>query len=228
MIKQVLICDCETTGVDEEAKLIEIGIVLYSLDHHTTLQEFATLIPCDSENSAEKINRIPQGALNQIARDKWLIESAALQIEAMSEAAEIVVSHNTEFDRRFFKSLAEKTWLCSMMDFRWPFASKPGLSLVSLALEAGIGVNGAHRALPDCQLIAKIFDRCEDLQSQFAIALRPKAKFQAVISYERRDECKALGFRWDPVQRIWWRSMAIEDAELLPFRVTQISETRAA
>lgn len=228
MITDVLIVDAETTGTDESAKLIEIGMILYSCEHHTTLQEFSTLIPCADGNPAEKINRIPPGALDKIGADRWLVEAAALQIEAMSEATDIVVSHNSDFDRRFFKSLAQKTWLCSMMDFRWPFASRDGLSLVNLALEAGIGVASAHRALTDCRLIAELFNRSDNLQELFRVASRPKARFQAVVSFDRKDEARAAGFRWDPVQRIWWRSMAIADTELLPFRVTQISETRAA
>jgi DNA polymerase III subunit epsilon len=227
VIKRALIVDAETTGIDESAELIEIGMVLYSLEHRTSLQEFATLVPSTSGNPAEKINRIPSRALEEIGWLKHLYETSSVFSEAMVESADVIIAHNAAFDRRFFPAL-HQPWLCTMEDFRWPFASRDGLSLVNLALEAGIGVASAHRALTDCRLIAELFNRSENLQELFRVAMRPKARFQAVVSFERREEAKAAGFRWDAAQKVWWRSMAIEDTELLPFRVVQMSETKAA
>jgi DNA polymerase III subunit epsilon len=58
---------------------------------------------------------------------------------------------------------------------------------VSLALSHGIGVSSAHRALTDCSLIAALFDRMEKLEAMIEEAKRPKALFQAQVSFKDKD-----------------------------------------
>jgi len=228
MIETCLIVDTETTGLDNKVdRLIELGLILYSVRHQTVLQEFSTLIPSDEGNPAEKVNRIPEAALLDWMERPHLVDIAWHQIAAMGDEAEAFVAFNSEFDRGFF-TRSDKPWLCAMSDFKWSRASREGSSLVALCLDYGIGVSVAHRAMTDCLLIAELFNRSYDLQGMFRIASRPKALFQAVVSFDRKDDAKAAGFKWDPVARIWTRMMAIEDAELLPFRVQQMSETKAA
>jgi DNA polymerase-3 subunit epsilon len=64
-----------------------------------------------------------------------------------------------------------------------------------------------HRALNDCLLIAALFDRADDLQSLFEFAMRPKAMFVALVSYDDRDLAKKAGFRWNEpgYERMWVR-----------------------
>ena len=117
-----------------------------------------------------------------------------------------------------------KPWACTKYDFTWPRQTREGESLVNLALEHGIGVASAHRALTDCQLIAALFDRMDDLQGMFARAMRPKGVFRALVSYDDREQAKSAGFRWDGATKQWTRRMAIEDAQALPFKVAQLQE----
>lgn len=228
MISRILIVDSETTGTEDSSDLIEIGMVLYSVENRCSLQELSMLIPSTSENAAEKINRIPGAALDEMSAQKELCEAGTVLGQAMAEAADAYAAHYAEFDQKFLGFLPDKPWICTMSDCEWPKASRQGMSLVSLALEYGIGVSSAHRALTDCRLIAALFDRSDDLPQILSRAMRPKARFQALVSYDDRKLAHERGFRWDAAQKIWWRSMAIEDAELLPFRVTRIGETRAA
>lgn len=227
MIKRILIVDSETTGTDDASDLIEIGLVLYSVENRCSLQELSMLIPSTSTNAAEKINRIPGAALDEMAAQKDLCQSGMVLAREMAEAADAYAAHFAEFDQKFMRFLPDKPWICTMSDCEWQRASRQGMSLVNLALEYGIGISSAHRALTDCRLIAAIFDRSEDLLQILTRAMRPKARFKAIVSYDDRRLAQERGFRWDAAQKVWWRSMAIEDVELLPFRAVQMSETKA-
>ena len=63
MLRNVLIVDCETTGLDREKdRVIEIGYVLWSVEHRTMLEVYSGLLYAP-ENPAEHINSIPATAL---------------------------------------------------------------------------------------------------------------------------------------------------------------------
>ena len=231
MISRALIIDTETNGLGDTAQVIEVGAILYSIENQCVLQELATLLPA-LVNEAEPINRIKAGALTEIEEPRSV--SFALELLfAMSKAADVYVAHNAEFDSKKmigdsrFLPLASLPWLCTMADFKWPLATREQGSLINIALDHGVGVASAHRALTDCRLIAALFDRMDDLQSMFRVAMRPKGLFQALVSYEDRELAKQAGFRWYPESKRWMRSMAVVDAQALPFRVSQIEGSNA-
>ena len=229
MIRRCLIIDVETTGLNPAVdRVIEIGAVLYSVTNRTTLVQFSVLVAND-ENPAEKVNRIPVSALREV---RELDDSPApLQstLTTLRSLADVIVAHNAEFDRSFFRGKwLELPWLCSAFDFTWPAASRDVSGLIHLALEHGIGVSSAHRALSDCQLIAALFDRMAlygcDLQEMFAHAMRPKALFQSLQPFDHNEVAKAAGFKWDGTSKRWTRRMAIDDAATLPFKTIQLQE----
>lgn len=151
------------------------------------------------------------------------------ETDGLDDTAQVIeVAHNAEFDSKKmvgdtrFLPLASLPWVCTMSDFKWPLATKEQGSLINLALDHGIGVASAHRALTDCRLIAALFDRMADLPAMFDVAMRPKALFQALVPFERKDEAKAAGFKWNGSDKTWTRQMAIEDAAALSFPVRRL------
>ncbi len=152
----------------------------------------------------------------------------------MVEASDLIAGHFVDFDRRFLaaagwveakpESERPRPWLATE-DMPWP-RSEPGVRLTEVALYHGVGVTQAHRALADCQLIAALFERMvelgHDLEAMFAHALRPKAIFQAEVSFADKDKAKAAGFRWNAQRKQWLRSMAIADAAQLGFPVREM------
>jgi DNA polymerase-3 subunit epsilon len=226
MIHRALIIDTETNGLEDTAQVIEVGAILYSVENQCSLQEMSTLLP-SLKNAAEPINRIKVTALAEIE----LTRSVSFAMEllfAMSKAADVYVAHNSEFDSKKvfgdtrFLPLASLPWICTMSDFKWPLATKEQGSLINIALDHGVGVASAHRALTDCRLIAALFDRMADLSAMFEVAMRPKGLFQALVPFERKDEAKAAGFKWNGADKTWTRQMAIEDTAALGFPVRQI------
>lgn len=226
MIRRCLIVDTETTALDpQKGKLIEFGAVLYSVTTQSALVQYSTLIPC-SENPAVAINGISEAVLAEI-EPGWYADPF---VDRLRFTADVIVAHNAEFDRQWFKGgWLGLPWLCTMTQFSWP-CGKEGDGLVSLALAHGIGVSSAHRALTDCQLIAALFDRMKlfgrDLQEMFAHAMRPSAMFQSLQPFAENEIAKAAGFQWNkpgPLrEKRWTRRMAIEDAAKLPFKTMEL------
>ena len=225
MIDSLLLLDTETTGLDETAVCIEVAAGLYSVPYEATVQSFSALCRAPS-NPAEKINRIPE-ALVQTAPPG---EIAWARVAELAADVDAVIAHGVDFDRRFVPPghvLLSKPWICSLEDLAWPRSEKSGESLVKLALAHDLGVSHAHRAAVDVDLLARLFmcvvEMGTDLQAFLAYGLRPKARYQALVPFERKDEAKELGFAWEPETKRWLKTMATEDTETLPFPVRWVA-----
>jgi DNA polymerase-3 subunit epsilon len=239
-LDRVLIVDTETTALEiQRGQVIEIGAILYSVKHQTALQKYSTLLPAPS-NPAQQINRIKETALRDITPEQT--QRGLLMLTDLARDAELVVAHNAEFDKKWFglprndqisiptllnANGQALSWVCTCHDFEWPNQTRPGQSLVNLALAHDIGVSTAHRALTDCDLIAALFDRMENLLPMFERTLRPKARFKALVSFHDKDLAKEAGFTWFGDRKTWERIMAVEDTQQLSFRVTQLGPTQS-
>lgn len=224
MLTSILILDTETTGADDGACCVEVAAVLYSVTHAATIAAYRSLIAA-LDNPAQTINRIPEG----LVRAAPAPDVVWPQVHALAAGVDALVSHGADFDRRFVpRDVTTAPWICSMNDLAWPRARRPGDNLVALALAHDLGVSHAHRAMVDCDLLARLFTRVvelgTDLQAFLAHGLRPKARFQALVPFERKDEAREAGFRWnEDGQRRWVRTMAVDDAHALPFPVRVIT-----
>lgn len=234
----VTILDTETGGKDKTtAEVIEVGVILYSLDHFTALESYSVLLRCAGQPAeSERINGIPSAAL-PFGRDA--AEAWAIVRRGFLERSKAVLAHGAEFDKGFTppELRALRPWICTNEDISWPLEGG-SRALVALTLAHGLGVEAAHRALCDCNMIARLLTRCHemghDVKAMLRRGLRPKAKFQALVSFDDKDKAKEAGFRWLPDERnpggknIWVRTMAVEDAATLPFRTVMISPPSAA
>lgn len=222
-IRFAALLDTETTGVDPSRdRTIEVAVMLFDVKHAQPVASFASLIRGEAKNEAEEVNRIPATMLPE-AREAERVWSAAKWI---MEPAQVVVAHNSEFDRQFTPDLG-KPWVCSENDIAWPGRARGG-SLAHLALSLGLGVASAHRAMCDVDTLARIFTRLaekgHDLEAMLKHAMRPKVMCHSLAPFEKKDEVKAAGFRWDADKKVWWRRMPLEDTEKLSFRVRVVSQ----
>ncbi len=223
MIERILILDTETTGVIEGSTAIEVAVILYNVTYAATLRSFSSVMQA-AANPAIHINRIPEGVLVDAPPGAavWAF------VDSIAASASAIVAHNAEFDRRFVPEgiLVGKPWICSQDDLVWPRSSKPRESLVNIALAHDLGISHAHRAMVDCDLLARLFTKTAEmgynLQEILAYGLRPKATYQAIVPFEQKDLAKNAGFRWNPDNKTWTKRMALEDAEKLTFKLEVI------
>lgn len=209
MINNVTIIDFETTGLNpKEDCVIEVGAILYSVRYQATLAQCSTLIPVDA-NHKENINKIKaewtQGGFTGFGYAFDLIEQYI-------NRSDYIVAHGKSFDSQWTfgdsECLLGCEWLCTYEDFIWPHNPKP-CNLIQTAVNHGVAVTSAHRALVDCQLIASLFDRATDLQGLFAQAIaRSNDPWEVVIAqvcYQDKDKPKAQGFNWnrDYAPELW-------------------------
>ncbi|OKH19726.1 hypothetical protein [[Limnothrix rosea] IAM M-220] len=105
--------------------------------------------------------------------------------------------------------------------------------MINTALNYGIGVSSAHRALTDCQLIAALFDRVSELGEldsilKTAIQRSKEAKIRAIadVSFDNKHLAKAHRFRWNPDQRYWFKDLRESDLNLeqkdYPFSIQKL------
>jgi DNA polymerase III subunit epsilon len=228
MINNVTILDLETTGLDpEKDEVIEIGAILYSVKHQTVLQQASTLFPV-KENPQEHINKISVCASNVSESVDLIRNEVSSLFSGMFSWSNYLIAHNAAFDKQWRTGIheidfwfQENPWLCTLNDFIWPRNSKPS-NLITTALNHGIGVTKAHRALSDCQLIAELFDRTEDLQGLFereiARSNEPRYLVIAQVDYDSRQLAKDFNFYWefykDTPKKVWQKELRESDLNI--------------
>ena len=224
--RRILILDTETTGLDpKKDQVIEVAAITYDLAYRAPVECFASLM-FSNGNAGEKFNHIPPDLL----LDAPPPEIVWLQILRMAKRSDIIVAHRAEFDKSFSPAdlQAMKPWVCSKFDLEWPGEKRLGEHLVHLALAHKVGVLDAHRAMTDCDILARLFTRAAemgaDIQAMFQRGLRPKNLFYSLAPYEQKDLVKEYGFGWDVARhgKNWYRFMPPEDTLALPFKVRQI------
>jgi DNA polymerase-3 subunit epsilon len=224
-LRTALILDTETTGLDPKTdSCIEVGCILYDLEQAAPIASFASLIRCD-RNPAWEVNRITINALDIApdAGDVWL------RAYEFASRADIIMAHRAEFDRGFVSPQVRdaKPWVCTKFHVDWPHG-KPGDPLTFLALAHGVGIVNAHRAMSDCDTLSRLLSRVHEmtqteedpvpLVSLMQLAMRPRVKVQALVSYDDREKAKAAGFAWEASDKRWVREVAEQDAASFPFR----------
>lgn len=201
------------------SRCIEVACILYDLVHAAPIASCSYLIAAD-ENPAEAVNGIPTALLQ---RSRFLPDPWDMCIH-MAESADVILAHRSDFDRSFVPlSIRDaKPWVCTKFHVQWP-KGKLGDALVPLALAHGVGVVHAHRAMSDCDTLARILTRVHEMGNSLpeliVKAMRPRKRVVALVSYDDREKAKQAGFAWDPQKREWWRDMPVEEIGGLGFEV---------
>lgn len=226
---KILILDTETTGLDADNDyLLEIAAILWSVKYRCTLMQASTLVCYEKlvPNPAEPINGIPSRVLDSTFNYK---DSLSL-INKMSLVSQYICAHNAEFDKSFCRTIealkiSMDNWV-DTQDITYPKSRfSNGTSLSNLAIAHDIPIIDSHRALNDCQILAKLLGLVPDLEMQLLRASRPKV---LVRSLEEKPGTlsKKNGFRWNSIIPLAWaKYMPEEDISLLPFKAIKISET---
>ena len=225
-IRQICFLDSETTGINpDDNDTIEIAVALYDIEFAAVIMSFASLIHATINNDAEHVNRIPNDLLLK-APSHTLVWPTVCSI---IERADVIVAHRIEFDKQFVPASIRnlKPWACSKMDMQFP-KSRPerGEHLVHFALAHDVPVYSAHRAMTDVDTLVRLFQAVEkmghDIPRMISLSMRPKARFNALVSYADKDLAKEAGFQWDPEKKTWSRECFLDEAVDFKFKTKQV------
>lgn len=225
-MKKILILDTETTGLDpaDGAVVVELAGILFDVELRDVVAQCSVLLP-SATNDAEHVNRIKPELTRSAPK---LMPPMLKAFYAMAHQADYAVAHNAEFDRKWFGDggtlpALELRWICTMDDVNWPRNTKRGRpSVVSLALDYGVPVWSAHRALTDCVYLAEVMRRERDLTRLLIEALEPRKVYVSMLGYDQRQQCKDAGFVWDQiVPKAWAKKLRPSEAEQLGFPVRE-------
>jgi DNA polymerase-3 subunit epsilon len=223
----ILILDVETTSLDPDTgQVIEVGTILYSVEHRAVLQQVSTLLPVES-NPAEGVNGISVELSQKVSNYIWQILSQ--DIKQLGEMSSYKVAFNSDFDRQWFDGGVLPNW---ENDTNWSDAAcirypKPShsRSLVNLCLAHGIPVVSAHRALTDCQLLAQLLGTVENLEWELERASMPKELVRAIIDREDSKLAKEWGFVWNEIiEGYWCRKVLPGDLDGCPFPCDRVED----
>jgi DNA polymerase-3 subunit epsilon len=230
-MRRVIILDTETTGVTENDWIVEIAVILYDLLAATPVITYSTLIKCET-NAAARVNGISDSLLQSVPDDQKATLKTMLTY--LVREADAVIAHQAGFDKGFvlrdldgfgFDGLP---WICSMRHIDWPKYSK-SKSLVNMALAHGVPIISAHRALTDCDILARMLTRTHELGHSLPdlmkVALEPRILVQAMVSYDNRQIAKDADFEWDHNPKFpkkWLKEVRESEISSFPFSVARM------
>lgn len=222
-VRHVIVLDTETTGLSHASdKIIELAMLLVDVDVATGLPFGPVEIFEGFEDPGIPIPPIAKevtGISDDMVQGQRLDDE---QVNAMVDRADLVVAHNAGFDRPFvearFPAFAAKPWACSFMDIDWRAAGAGSSKLSALAQDQGWFYD-AHRAQVDCHALLQVLARpvgqgpVTGLSQLIGAAARPSHKLRATgAPFEAKDKLKGRGYRWDGEGRVWYTTIASEEA----------------
>jgi DNA polymerase-3 subunit epsilon len=211
----VCVLDCETTGTDYQTdRIIELAVqriyvgadggVAMTGKPRSWLEDPGVPIPSE-------ISRIT-GLTDADVKGRAICQGEAYGIISSADA---VLSHNAAFDRPFVEkrlNLPGLAWICSLNDLDWREWGFDGRSLGQLLWQCGWFYE-AHRAAADVNALLHLLDHhlstgTTVMSELLERARRPTWMIEAVgAPFSTRAILKARSYRWDPVQRFWWKEV---------------------
>lgn len=203
------VVDIETTGLGDDAKVIEIAMTKVALvdGQLASIAPPLTMLEDPGEPLAEDIRKltgITDADLAGHQFDEELLAHELADVDAL-------VAFNAQFDgphlQRRFAGLRHP-WICARLDYDWRGAGYEGRSQSALLNDAGLFYE-AHRAAIDAWALAVLIsmpasdgrtiashmvDRARTIQTRIAATNAP---------YRVKDDLKGRGYRWDVRQRLW-------------------------
>ena len=171
MKNRVTIIDLETTGLDRDKdQIIEVAAVLFDVTHAEIVSSSSFLIHGES-NPAENINGIDPMLL-AVTPVVYSMSHALDSLKLYACHSDAFVAHRATFDKSFLLGNAKRPgfdneennslpWICTKFGCEWPRGQWAD-HLTGLALNHGVTVTSAHRALDDCLLLARVMQRVEE------------------------------------------------------------------
>lgn len=239
-----LCLDTETTGLEHDCKIIELGIVAFEYVPDTG----EVLRVIGKYNGFEDPgNPLPQ-IITQVTgiTDEMLCGRAFedQQVLALAEQANLVIAHNAGFDRPFverrYPVFAKLPWACTCFEIDWQAERLDAKSLEFLLFKFGRCIN-AHRALDDAEGVLGLLletlpvSRITAMKALLDRVSNTACYFYVVDSpFDKKDILKQRGYRWHggslAAPKCWWiavpESSEKDELDFLTQAVYSAGDTR--
>lgn len=159
--------DLETTGLDDQAEIIEIALV--KVENNVIKEEWQQLI-CPSSDIPEDI-QILTGISNEMVIDKPLWKDVEEKVLSFL-GNNLLVAHNASFDKRILENNLgkdiENIWLdtCELAKITLPTLSS--YKLKSLLEFFDLDSQELHRALKDAQMTTRLLENLIEILLKFS------------------------------------------------------------
>lgn len=218
-LKRAFFVDVETTGLDchQDAIIQFCGVPFDFAPASGRIHHLYAAITCYEDPGRP----IPPFIVDKTGITDAMVAGTRLDDAAILAALDesvLVIAHNAGFDRNFLERrlprFAERHWACSMSDVPWGAAGIDSTKLEFLLYKHAQVFYEAHRADEDCyagiHLLATPFaDGDLPMRQLLETARRPMWRLEATQApRERKDLLKMRGYRWNPVQFVWWRDVS--------------------
>lgn len=227
----LMVLDTETTGlVAGKDKIIEIGYALVEFSLETGKAYRVLERVCELEDPGFPLEEITVSLTGLTDADVSGKAFNRTKINADIGAADLVVAHNSKFDRGMmeveFPAMKSKHWVCSMANGPWEAMAINTKKLEFLAFAVGNFFYKAHRAMTDTNAVVALLnepgpDGKTVLKHILYNGNKPTFTVWANGSaFETKDTLKANGYRWcgEPDQnqfKAWYKpGVGDLDAEL--------------
>lgn len=203
------VIDVETTGLSDDAKVIEISMLKMTLSDGqlADITEPLTMMEDPGEPLSAEITHIT-GITDPDLRGQRFSEE--LLAHAMGDVA-VLCAYNASFDAvhltRRFPGMRHP-WICARSEFDWQAAGHEGRS--QQVLLSGFGhFYEAHRAASDAWALAMLIAMpAADGRTIAAHIVENGRRIDARVSavsapFAIKDELKSRGYRWQPRARVW-------------------------
>lgn len=213
-LSDYVVFDLETTGISPMwDQVIEISAV--KVKNRVVVDEFTSLVnPGRSiPAGATKVN----GITNQMVADAPGFETVLRKFWNFTEGLPLVGHNIAGFDMKFIRRDAEKfygeipdnDYLDTLKMARRHLSKLPHHRLVDLAEYYGISSEGAHRALNDCRMNQKVYERMVEESQSRKNKHRKNKQIDPIVIYDEKEELrkKILQIAQTPAEDRLWKSL---------------------
>jgi len=231
---KICFIDLETTGVDKFSnEIIEVAMKLVSVDENTgniidVIDEYDSLQEPNSKIT--KIITEITGITNEMVEGKsidWNI------VNNIVNNSDMMVAHNASFDRGFFDLVSdlskEKIWCCSVNDINWSDLGFSNKKQELLCIWHGFYYS-SHRAMNDVNALIhlvthKSYKNEKPLRQIINASKNSTYRIYAEnfkYNEEKKNIIKNNKYKWDPVRKVWWKEVKLDDLEVEKIWLTEI------
>lgn len=154
------ILDTETTGLTGKDEMVELAVILFKYSKHSG--EVIEVV--DSYTGLQEPKcKISSGAIEVHGLKKKDLKGHRIdtdRVQSILDRAEIIISHNASFDRRYvsklFPAAYYSQWYCSMNGIPWKKMGFSSKALQALMRDHGIQEAQVHRAMNDAEMTLRL------------------------------------------------------------------------